>query len=110
MIDRVRAVRTLFFVASVIPTLSGATDDALKVEVELDNVGRRTRPSTLSSHASIYCLTHDSPTWGTRQSKYRICADLAVRMVGIFENGVESQQSDGSWRACEQWWRRDVDR
>ena len=99
MIDRVRAVRTLFFVASVIPTLSGATDDALKVEVEPELVSRRIRPSTLSSHASIYCLTHDSPTWGTRQSKYQISA------VGC-ENGWEPR----SWRAGEQWWRRDVDR
>lgn len=98
MIDRVRAVRTLFFVASVIPTLSGATDDALKVEVE--------RPRIVEDKAQHSILARLNLLFDARLTNLGDApveipdrADLAVRMVGIFENGVESQQSDGSWRA-----------
>ena len=96
MIDRGCVVRTLFFVAAVIPALSGVTDDALKVEV--------VRPRVVADKAQYSILARlklmlDAQFTNLADAPVEI-PDRAsvVGVAGIFENGVEAQQSDGSWR------------
>ena len=97
MIDRVRTACTLLFVAAVTLTLSGATDDALKVEVE--------RPRLVADKAEYPILAGINLVFDARFTNEADTpveipdrADSAGGVVGIFENGVKSQQSDGSWR------------
>lgn len=96
MIDRMRAVFTLYFVAAMIPTLSAATDDALKVTVE--------EPRLVVDKAQYSILAGVKLVFDAR---FTNLADTPVEIpdrataggvAGIFENGVKSQQSDGSWR------------
>jgi hypothetical protein len=96
---RGRAVGGLYFVAALISTLSGATDDAVKVEVErpqlvLDN------SVTPSPYLAFFKLLSDIQF--TNQSKASIeipdLGKLRSGVVGITFDGVEAQQSDGTWR------------
>lgn len=99
MIERGLAVCTLSFVAALIPTLSAATDDAVRVEVE--------RPQlvvddtiTQSPNLAGFKLSFDARFTNLSKTPVDIpdLDELRGGVVGITLNGVESQQSDGSWR------------
>jgi hypothetical protein len=94
-----RAVGSFCFVAALISTLSGATDDAVQVEVErphlvLDN------SVTQSPYLASFKLAFDARF--ANQSKTPVdipdLDGLRGGAVGIGWNGLESQQGDGSWR------------
>jgi hypothetical protein len=95
MIDRLRVVRSLFFVAAVIPTF-GATDDALKVEVEQPRLAADKAQYSIVARLK---LVLDAQFTNLADAPIEIPDRVSVvGVAGIFENGVESQQSDGSWR------------
>ncbi len=94
MMSRGRAVCGIFFVAAVIPTL-GATDDTLKVKAE--------QPRVVADEAADILgrlkLVFDARFTNLGDAPVEIPDRISIRGVaGIFENGVEAQQSDGSWR------------
>jgi hypothetical protein len=99
MIGRGLAICSLFFITALISPVSAATDDAVQVEVErpqfvVDN--NITRSPTLAG----FKLSFDARF--TNQSKTPVdipdLEELRDGVVGIMLHGVESQQSDGSWR------------
>lgn len=99
MIGRGLAVRMLSLIAALISTLSAATDESVRVEVErpqlvVDNT------FTQSPNLVPFKLFFDARF--TNQSKTPVdipdLDELRGGVVGITWNGVESQQSDGSWR------------
>jgi hypothetical protein len=99
MMRKGRAVGKLCFVAALISTLSAATDDAVQVEVErqqlvLDDT------LTQSPYLAGVKLVFDARF--ANQSKDPVDIPDLNRLhsgvVGVTWNGVESQQSDGSWR------------
>jgi len=100
MTDRgLAAARTLVSFAALIPTLSAATDDAVRVAVErpqlvVDNT------VTQSPNLAGFKLSFDARF--TNQSKTPVdipdLDKLRGGVVGIELHGAESQQSDGSWR------------
>jgi hypothetical protein len=93
------AVCTLFFIGFLIPSLSVATDDAVKVAIEqpqlvLDN-------SVTQFPDSVgFKLSFDArfASESTNRVDLPDLSELRVGVVGITWNGVESQRSDGSWR------------
>ncbi len=99
MIGRGLGAFSLFFIAALIPTLSSATDESVRVEVErpqlaVDNT------ITQSPYLAGFKLSFDARF--TNQSKTQVdipnLDELRGGVVGIELHGAESQQSDGTWR------------
>lgn len=100
MIRRARVVGSLCIVAALISTLSGATDEAVKVEVlqpRLDSY--KVQSPTVNPGLK---LTFDA-RFTTRGDAPIEVPDRAWTedVAGISKWGLESQQSDGSWRTVE---------
>jgi hypothetical protein len=96
MTGRSRAACSLFVTAALISSASAATDDAIQVEVE--------RPRLAADKAQYSILARLKLVFDAR---FTNLADAPIEIpdraaagavVGISENGVESQQSDGCWR------------
>jgi hypothetical protein len=90
----------LFFLAALISTVSAATDDGVRVEVERPRLGSyKVQSPTINAGLKLtfharFTNQGDAPV----EIPDRVWAgDLA----GISTWGVESQQSDGSWRIVE---------
>jgi hypothetical protein len=95
MSHMLRAVRTLIFVAAVIPTASEATDDTLKVKAEQPRVVADETADILGRLKLVF----DARFTNLGDAPVEIPDRISIRGVaGISENGVDSQQSDGSWR------------
>lgn len=96
MTDMVRAVRALFFVAAVIPTVSGSPDDTFKVEAEQPRiVGHDTEHSILGRLTLVF----DARFTNLGDAPVEVPDRISIKGVaGISENGVDSRQSDGSWK------------
>jgi hypothetical protein len=96
MIGRRLAVCSLFFVAALIPTASGATDDPIKVEAEQPRVVANEAANSILGRLK---LVFDARFTNLGDAPVEIPDRLSIKGVaGISENGVDSQQSDGSWR------------
>ena len=94
-----RRVGVLCFVVALISTLLGATDDAVQVEVERPQLvvdGSLTQSPNLAG----FKLSFDARFANESTTPVDIpdFDKLPGGAVGITLNGVESQQSDGSWR------------
>lgn len=96
MIDRWLAARTLFFAAALIPTVSGAVDDTLKIEAEQPRVvANRAEYSILGRLKLVF----DARFTNLGDAPVEIPDRISMKGVaGMSENGVDSQQNDGSWR------------
>jgi hypothetical protein len=95
MSHMLRAVRTLIFVAAVIPTASEATDDTLKAKAEQPRVVADETADILGRLKLVF----DARFTNLGDAPVEIPDRISIRGVaGISENGVDSQQSDGSWR------------
>jgi hypothetical protein len=99
MIGRGLAACALFFIAALISTLSAATDDGVKVEVE--------RPRLVADKAQGPILAGLNLVFDARFTNQ---GDAPIEIpdrawtggvAGISMHGVESQQSDESWRTVE---------
>lgn len=96
MIGRGLAGYGLFAIAALIPCLSGATPDGLKIEVE--------RPRLVVDKAQYSILARlklvfDAQFTNLANAPVEIPDRVSVvGVAGIFENGVESRQSDANWR------------
>ena len=98
---RALAVCSLFFMAAPIPSVSGAPDDAVRVEVEQPQLVVDNSPSQ-SPYLTGYKLAFDARFTNQGNALVEIPGSAATGGVaGISQNGVESQQSDGSWRTVE---------
>jgi hypothetical protein len=99
MMRRGRVVRSLYILAALISTVSGAADEAVQVEL-----GRPQLVLDASLTRSPYLvgfkLSFDARF--ANQSKTPVdipdLDQLRGAVAGIGLNGLESQQSDGSWR------------
>lgn len=93
------AVCNLLFIAALIPSLMGATDDAVRVEVARPQLVLNNSVAP-SPYLMFFMLLSDIQF--TNQSKASIeipdLGKLRSGMVGITFDGVEAQQSDGTWR------------
>src|SRR5690348_10108832 len=91
-----RAVRTLIFVAAVIPTASGATDDSLKVEAEEPRVEANEAANSILGRLK---LVFDARFTNLGDAPVEVPDRISIKGVaGMSQNGVDSQQSDGTWR------------
>jgi len=94
-VNMLRAVHTLIFVAAVIPTASGATDDTLKVKAEQPRIVADGTADILGRLKLVFDARFTNLGDAPVEIPDRVSV---VGVAGIFENGVEAQQSDGSWR------------
>jgi hypothetical protein len=98
MIGRRLSACSLFFVSTLISSVSGATDDAVRVEVERP----RLFPDTVLDPSARLNLAFDARF--TNQGDASVEVPDRVwdgDVAGISRNGLDSQQSDGSWRTVE---------
>ena len=98
MIGRGLAACSLFFVSAVISSVSAATDDAVRVEVERP----RLFPDTFLDPSARLNLAFDLRF--TNQGDAPVEVPDRVwdgGVAGISRHGLDSQQSDGSWRTVE---------
>lgn len=98
MIDRGLAVCSLFFLAALTPTMSAATDDGVRVKVERP----RLVPDTVLDPNARLNLAFDARFTNQGSAPVEVPARASAEDVaGISRNGLDSQQSDGSWRTVE---------
>ena len=96
MIARRLAVRALILVVPVIPTASGATDAPVKVEAEQPRVVANEAEHSILGRLK---LVFDARFTNLGDAPVEIPDRISMKGVaGMFENGVDSRQSDGSWR------------
>jgi hypothetical protein len=100
MIARGLAVCRLFFISASIATLSGENDDAIRVEVERPRLVVDT--TTQSPYLTGSRLSFDARFTNSGDAPVEIPDRAATgRVAGIGQHGVESKQSDGSWKLVE---------
>lgn len=94
------AVCSLFFIAALIPNLSGATDDAVQVEVERPRLSsQKVQSPTVNPGLK---LTFDARFTNQGDAPIEVPDRVwAGDVAGIFMHGMDSQQSDGNWRTVE---------
>jgi len=93
-----RVVGSLCFLAVLVSTVSAATDDAIRVEVERP----RLFPDTVLDPSARLNLAFDARFTNQGDAPLEIPDRAATaRVPGISKHGVEAQQSDGSWRTVE---------
>jgi hypothetical protein len=100
MIGTRLSVCSLFVAAAVIFSLSAATDDSVKVEVEQPRLGSyKVQSPTINAGLK---LTFDARFTNQGDAPVEVPDRVwAGNVAGISTHGVESQQSDGSWRTVE---------
>jgi hypothetical protein len=95
-----RVVECLCFVAALISTLSGTTNESVKVEVEQPRLDSyKVQSPTINAGLK---LTFDARFTNQGDAPVEVPDRVwAGDVAGISTHGVESQQSDGSWRTVE---------
>jgi hypothetical protein len=98
MIGKGLGICSLFFLAALISSVSAATDDAVRVEVERP----RLFPDTVLDPNARLNLVFDARFTNLGDAPVEVPDRAAAGdAAGISKHGMESQRSDGSWRTVE---------